>query len=395
MFMFAFEAFGSLRLGPELPTVDQAIIYFSTNEPNLLIQQPTFGTLFSHWSHRRYTATRPKVTSTLPGRSIAPPLRVDDLSNNAKQDDSDPYICFRKRDLRPQRKHTRKSGLHADVASLEKLKRLHADLVTVRSLLDQVGAREETRRELLAMDTAFFEKRCLVRKLKRTFGMADGDENKKKRKKVDDARPTSLKIKLRHPIQDTGELVKSPLEPETEDSRIAEQLKKRKCEDEAAGYVDWTEILPSPPTQLPGASYWKTSIPASIPSSASAPAATAAPPTFPARLPYARCRLGRGGRVLFDRRFDPHRCPSALNDTRFRAAAQAWNWDTRESEFSDTVWEMEDTLRNMAYRAFHLTPTQSDEINHFLSKPTYPEQINPKPNSDPLTGRVPLPAYEV
>ncbi|KAJ3007808.1 UNVERIFIED_CONTAM: Enhancer of polycomb-like protein 1, partial [Siphonaria sp. JEL0065] len=182
MCMHVLERFGSERLQvANIPTMNDAITFFVQNEPSLSYPPAAFERVFNHWCFRRYSAPRIQTTNMNPGRPIAPPLRVDDFTANPKQDDSDPYICFRKRDIRPARKHTKR----VDMASLDKLKKLHQDLVQVRSILDHIGAREETRRELLAMDTAFFEKRCLVRRLKRSFGVADGDETKKKKRRED------------------------------------------------------------------------------------------------------------------------------------------------------------------------------------------------------------------
>ncbi|KAI9353642.1 enhancer of polycomb-like-domain-containing protein [Obelidium mucronatum] len=250
------ERFGNERLISDLPTMDDAITFFVQNEPSLSYPPATFERVFNHWIHRRYNTPRIQVTNMNPGRPIAPPLRVDDFTANPKQDDSDPYICFRKRDLRPARKHTKR----VDMASLDKLKKLHQDLIQVRNMLDHVSAREETRRELLAMDTAFFEKRCLVRRLKRTFGVADGDENKKKKRRTDEIRPSSIKIKLRNPSSDNLDLIKSPIDPVSEDVRILEQIKKRKADDEAAGFVDLTENPYIPPTR-PGSKFWERSFP--------------------------------------------------------------------------------------------------------------------------------------
>ncbi|KAJ3186836.1 Enhancer of polycomb-like protein 1, partial [Entophlyctis luteolus] len=244
VYMYTLERFGNERAS-DLPTLDQCSVYIQENEPLLLVPQTiptpeaTLSRIFSHWVHRRYVQPRPfPVTSNQAGRPIVPPLRVDEVTNNPKQDDSDPYICFRKRDLRPTRKHTKR----VDTASLEKLKKLHRDLIQVRGLLDFVAEREETRRELLTMDTAFFEKRCLVRKMKKVFGIAETEDGKKKKRKTGDdpSRPSSIKIKIRNPSTELLD-VKSPMDPVSEHMKVSEQVARRKAEDIASGFVDLTE----------------------------------------------------------------------------------------------------------------------------------------------------------
>ncbi|KAJ3077148.1 Enhancer of polycomb-like protein 1 [Podochytrium sp. JEL0797] len=360
--MSVLERFGNERLGiGSNPTEQESISWILLNEPTLALPALSFSKVFSHWSHRRYDTPRFQTTNMNPGRPIHPPLRVDELSHNPKQDDADPYICFRKRDLRPNRKHTKR----VDNASLDKLKKLHADLLAVRDLLDHVGAREETRRELLAMDTAFFEKRCLVRRLKRAFGVVEGsggsvaDENKK-RKRREETRPSAIKIKLRNPSMENMLELKSPGEgPVSEDTKILEQIKKRRIEDETAGYVDLTEFL-RPPSS-----------------------------------------------ILFSISCDSHQTHlhfqssfiTSTNDNTVRAAKD-WTrpgddvrrklgleeWD---EEVGGVAVEMEDTIHNMAFRSFHLSPN-SDDINHLLTKPTYPDQLNPKPCA-PFDASVPRP----
>ncbi|ORY36872.1 hypothetical protein BCR33DRAFT_742537 [Rhizoclosmatium globosum] len=425
--MSVLERFGSERLPTDTPAATEAISFFLANEPTLTYHPQTFEKVFNHWCFRRFSAPRIQVTNMNPGRPIAPPLRVDDVTHNPKADDADPYICFRKRDIRPQRKHTKR----VDMASLDKLKKLHQDLVQVRLLLDQISAREETRRELLTMDAAFFEKRCLVRRLKRTFGVAEGDENRKKKKqKLEETgiiRPSSIKIKLRNPSMenvDGGVSLKSPTDPISEEAKLLEQVKRKKAEDEAAGYMDLTEDPYIPPSHR-GAKFWErrlpalllpTALPSSTPqnpqhepstssiiphpasasNSTSYPYTSAKPPS--SYIPYARRRIGRGGRLCFDRRFDliePRPKTRSVGKADEIDKSMQWQYDTPyDNEFQDTVVEMEDTVHNIAFRSFYLS-TNSDDINHFITKPTYPDQINPKPSSDPLANRAPIPAYEV
>ncbi|KAJ3132067.1 Enhancer of polycomb-like protein 1 [Physocladia obscura] len=405
IYMYTFERFGGERLHvADVPTLDETSGFFEQNEPLLLSTSIiNFEKIFHHWVHRRYVTQRHPVTNMTPGRPIAAPLRVDDISTNLKQDDSDPYICFRKREIRSQRKHTKR----VDLVSLDKLRKLHADLVAARNLFEDVGSREEVRRQLLTMDTAFFEKRTLVRKLKKAFGVLDTDENKKKksRRTAEDSRPSSIKIKIRNPSTELLD-IKSPADSVSEETRIADQVRRRKADDEVAGFIDLTEDPVIPPNR-PGCKFWESVLPATIFYAGASHLPTPEPDLSATSIKklehnlfnhqcifHGRRRIGRGGRLCFDRRFDlaqEKREPTDVESERL----QSWKFDSPlEHEFGDTVVEMEDTLRNVAYRAFYLSPV-GDDIQKYLTKPTYPDHIAPKPTADPLANKGPIPAYEV
>ncbi|KAJ3346037.1 Enhancer of polycomb-like protein 1 [Entophlyctis luteolus] len=406
VYMYTLERFGNEQ-ATDVPTLDQCSVYIRENEPLLLVPQTiptpeaTLSKIFSYWVHRRYTQPRPfPVTNNQLGRPIVPPLRVDEVTNNPKRDDSDPYICFRKRDLRPTRKHTKR----VDTASLEKLKKLHRDLIQVRGLLDLVGEREETRRELLTMDTAFFEKRCLVRKMKKVFGVAETEDGKKKKRKTaeDSLRPSSIKIKIRNPSTELLD-VKSPMDPVSEQMKVSEQVSRRKAEDAASGFIDLTECPFIQSTTSPK-SFWES--PLEITSTASYKASSATDSaSMKSKFVFScgRRRVGRGGRLFIDRR------PVLKYD---KDCTAQWKFDEATEEIrANEVVVMEDTIRyyflrkfeflifvtrNLAYRAFHLSPANED-INLFLTKPTHPDQINPKPIPDAAAppNRPQLPVYEV
>jgi len=101
--------------------------------------------------------------------------RLKTLKMDAAQesDDSDPYVCFRRREVRQVRK-TR--GRDAQIA--DKLKKLRKELEDARQLLDFVKRRELWRRTDLALSKQIFEQRLQVRELKRTLhieGTEDDD----------------------------------------------------------------------------------------------------------------------------------------------------------------------------------------------------------------------------
>ncbi len=87
--------------------------------------------------------------------------------------DSDPYICFRRREVKLLRK-ARRSDNH----SIEKLKRLREELLRAREILELVAARETTRKELLEVEGRIFDQRIKIRRIKKKFGIAHVEASK-------------------------------------------------------------------------------------------------------------------------------------------------------------------------------------------------------------------------
>jgi hypothetical protein len=114
-----------------------------------------------HWQRRRKALP--------PGRtSIMPRLKTEDRS----QKETDPFVCFRRRELRPIRK-TRRS----DAQSLAKLRQLRAELHQACHLLELVDRREKMRRESLMLEQLCFDQKMIMRDLRKRLGYkneADG-----------------------------------------------------------------------------------------------------------------------------------------------------------------------------------------------------------------------------
>jgi enhancer of polycomb-like protein len=91
-------------------------------------------------------------------RPIMPAIKVRVLDTSTEADDADPYVCFRRREVRQTRK-TR--GRDAQV--VEKLKKLRLELEQARQLVQLVVQREQLNKEDLEISRKVFEER---RKLK-------------------------------------------------------------------------------------------------------------------------------------------------------------------------------------------------------------------------------------
>ena len=89
-------------------------------------------------------------------------------------DDGDPYVCFRRREVRQVRKTRGR-----DAQSVEKLRKLRRELEEARQLVAMVKSREITRREQLVLERQLFEQRSSLRQVKRNLPdqYKEGDED--------------------------------------------------------------------------------------------------------------------------------------------------------------------------------------------------------------------------
>ena len=86
---------------------------------------------------------------------------ISQFETGADTDDADPYVCFRRREVRQIRK-TRGRDAH----SAEKLKKLRKELEEAREILAMIRQREITKRDQLAIDRQLFEQRTNLRQVK-------------------------------------------------------------------------------------------------------------------------------------------------------------------------------------------------------------------------------------
>ncbi|KAF2823871.1 hypothetical protein CC86DRAFT_468864 [Ophiobolus disseminans] len=286
--------------------------------------------VYAHWKNQRMLKGN---------RSLMPALKFE---KNLETDDADPYVCFRRREVRQVRK-TR--GRDAQVT--EKLKKLRKELEDARVLMADVKKRETFLREQLAIDKQIFEQRLAVKEIKRKLSIKGDDEELLITQKPapKPKRPADLE-RVRQNIpgmkpRDTrpdGRLLDSDLmyleeqqakKTEAIDSFIEDNLIKHQKWN--VGWVDatWRPITP-PLEQAAAKSDFRTVFtesqlptpPASVSDEEGGDAMAvervnkASSPRRSARIRFAtppedvpfqdqsrfRRRIGRGGRVMIDRR---------------------------------------------------------------------------------------------
>ncbi|KAJ3095955.1 Enhancer of polycomb-like protein 1 [Phlyctochytrium planicorne] len=380
--MYTLECLGNDRdfIGGDPVNLAEAIGFIFDNCPNIKLPEQMINAVFEHWRSRRYGSGQPRL--------VMPTLRTDEIGFRS---DTDPYVCFRRREIKPLRKARR-----GDIASLEKLKRLRDELNRARAILELVLQRENLRKESLLNEKAVFDQRILVRKLKKKYGVTSTEKDieaspdRKKKRKHDDQR-TKIKIPLQK-LKEAATFMNDSSDAKDKagvdgDATISVEMlaKKRKLMDEKMGWVDYTENPVTIPE--PKKSNWEEESESQLRSLCAMDpwlGLNAIPSTlYPGRSMYVRTRIGRGGRVCFDRHIRTDRLFLArhrdvIDMKEFESTSNLYSSD---SEFDDNLEEFEDDLRNITYRAFKLAPNQED-IYQLMTKPQFSEQINPKPTPD-------------
>lgn len=130
--------------------------------------QSELQAIFAYWRSRRLKRN---------GKPIIPQLQFEDVLKH----ETDPYVCFRRREVKPMRKTRR-----TDQQSLERLRKLRIEMEMARNLLEMVLRREKIRKEGFVQEHAVFEKRCEIVEYQKLLGIVDEDAlmitAKKKRK---------------------------------------------------------------------------------------------------------------------------------------------------------------------------------------------------------------------
>ncbi|KAL8843109.1 MAG: hypothetical protein Q9170_000239 [Blastenia crenularia] len=282
--------------------------------------------IYEHWKSRRLKAGN---------RPLAMNLK---LETGAETDDSDPYVCFRRREVRQVRK-TRGRDAH----SAEKLKKLRKELEEARQIVALVRQREITKREQLAVEKQLFEQRSNLRRVKHNLPdqYKEGDEdlliNQKpqKRKSLEQSAQRPTAPQLRMPQRPDGRFADVDLVLlqdilADKERQIREDIEHRIAQHRQRneGYLDMTRAPLTPPLEESGSSSFRTATaeylptpPASISSEHSgelaaesvsrgqtkdqAVAVRYASPSYDGpngSQPSFRRRIGRGGRLMIDRR---------------------------------------------------------------------------------------------
>ena len=116
--------------------------------------------IYEYWRKRREISEN---------RPLNPTLKFE---THAESDELDPYVCFRRREIRQTRKTRAR-----DVQSADKLKRLRKELEEGRQLILAAHNRELLKADMLKVERAIFDQRAIIKEQKLRLGIRTGDED--------------------------------------------------------------------------------------------------------------------------------------------------------------------------------------------------------------------------
>lgn len=129
----------------------------------------------------------------------------------------------------------------ADMASIEKLRKLRMEMESARSLLEMVSRREKVRKESLVLEHMIFNQRGKVREIKRNLGIKDEEDDHHQKKKVRKSGESSATIRIPLNFKDRDTSAQDdPRKDRSALSSIEAELAKRKEED--IGWEDLTDV---------------------------------------------------------------------------------------------------------------------------------------------------------
>lgn len=309
-------------------------------------------------------------------------------------DDSDPFVCFRRREVRQIRKTRGR-----DAQSAEKLRRLRKELEEARQLVALVRQREDARKEMLAVERTLFMQRNEVKEMKRKLNIKDDDEDLINQK-VSTASPTAMhpgiltflqpkRKAIEMPPRQPAPQLRMPLKPGVqgaEDLQLLEDVQAEK-ENEILrdikaniakhikwneGFVDHTRAplspspertfdtaafrpaftaqLPTPPSSQSSGDAMDTSLDVTSPLFSKEKLASRALELHdePHRMPSFRRRVGRGGRLFIDRRNLVSRCNRVGLDP---LQADRFKYDQEDSDEEPTYETDAYSIQIMQHRA--------------------------------------------
>ncbi|SPC60985.1 related to EPL1 - Component of histone H4/H2A acetyltransferase complex [Ustilago sp. UG-2017b] len=283
------------------------------------------GIVYPHWKSRREDRE---------GRTVTPYLNFDETNDN------DPYVCFRRREVKQIRKTRKTDALH-----IEKMIRLRAELEHAVALTELVARREKTKRASLRQSRECWENIKDLMDIKRQWGIVGPQQGleddelisgerrdqthsasgpAKKKRKTDEA-ATTIKLAGRRSRAGEGEGAASGAAASAAGvsgmgSAILERVHavqayiERECLRKADADLGWEEGSDAAFQPIPAPAPLRAFRP--IHAESSEDPLPFSPLSIRAgRPPSFRRRVGRGGRVLLDRRLPiPSPVPTSLTD---------------------------------------------------------------------------------
>jgi enhancer of polycomb-like protein len=318
--------------------------------------------IYPHWKARRLEKSNHTLMATLK------------FERNVDADDSDPYVCFRRREVRQVRKTRAR-----DTQTTEKLKKLRQELESARQILHYTKQRELGRRDQLSLDRQIFDHRAAVKDARRNLGIKADDTDLINQRPIERVPKGDANGGMRNPrpaglikeLQEAGLhlLSEDRAKRESEvNNFIHDSMNRHKLWNQAFVDNTWrpitpplesgprnsfreaiTEYLPTPPAssteeskQQRGGTQESSKIPEqTIPFRYASPPIESATPGASFRR-----RIGRGGRMWIDRR--------GLSNKRKRDDSEADSVAQERAAFDNDSDDEADTWIMNSYDKFHM-----------------------------------------
>lgn len=161
-----------LSFEPFVTTFDKDQLSTSSTRSIPKLMQLFGQIIYDHWKARKLERK---------GKAITASLKFEDPNANEKDNDNDPYICFRRREFRQARKTRRADNLGA-----ERIRLMQKSLKRARELVLDVCKRELLKLQTWEADSEIFKLRSEAKSVKRAVGIK-GDDHlfyPHKRKKI-------------------------------------------------------------------------------------------------------------------------------------------------------------------------------------------------------------------
>ncbi|KAG0129816.1 enhancer of polycomb-like-domain-containing protein [Tuber indicum] len=329
--------------------------------------------IYSHWKEQRVARG---------GSSIIPTLKFE---QGQDKDDGDPYVCFRRREVRPARKTRR-----TDAQSTEKLKKLRQEFDSARNLVRDVLNRECMRKTIFQVEYGIFESRRQIIGVKRKNGIRGDDEDlinhKPKKRPVDQSVSSTIRVPIRHdgkpPEAELRQLVAVKAEKEKQRADKFQALKSSRRVPKH-GFVDLTDkafsdstvvpkgpdtnfcgvqtyYLPSPPPSCEGNGTGLFDLPEERSGLAPIPVLQVSSKSPPSRdVPAFRRRRGRGGRIIVDRRGHGFPRDNDLDDI----ILDRMKHSEEDEDYSPVFVRSSNSDSHIQYRARMLSPPPDPPVN--------------------------------
>ncbi|KAH9909785.1 enhancer of polycomb-like-domain-containing protein [Xylariomycetidae sp. FL2044] len=330
--------------------------------------------VYEYWKARRQGSGNKSLPASLK------------FETHQEHDDMDPYVCFRRREVRQTRKTRAR-----DVQIADKLKRLRRELEDGRQLVTFAHQREMLKRQMLKADRAIFEQRARIKETKIRLGVKTDDEDlinvkPPKRQKPEAQQPprSGPHTQLRLAVRPDGGRSMEPVDLALLSDKLAEKENELQHDVELKVLnhrrwnQNWVDLTADPlppvreekePAFRPAKTSYLITPPASSDSNSmeldSPPVEetgnTMAPYTFKGippkdseheEMPSFRRRVGRLGRLFIDRRPARSGLQSPPIEMGGSPQSDRWKYDHDDSDDEMPVYQVDsNSLGQLRFRS--------------------------------------------